>query len=150
MLSEVSDDEELMPATLNRKSRFAPVRDRISATRNSMLESESSEDTSHSMMWMFLCVFRAVMAERSTSPALERTPAMMVVDGSEASCRTNSRPIPRLAPVRKYVFGILRRDFCRTVFGARELRRGEVVDGITNVEVGVGAWICIVIGAICD
>jgi hypothetical protein len=69
-----------------------------------MLERLSSEPTSHSMMWMLEFVFSALRSERSA--ARERTPAMMVLEGLMASCRTNSRPMPRLAPVRKYV-GIL-------------------------------------------
>jgi len=80
------------------------VRERISATRNSRLDKESSDETSHSMTWMFCWLLSDESSDVSFD--FERTAAMMVVEGWEASWRTNSRPMPRLAPVRKYV-GIL-------------------------------------------
>ena len=38
-----------------------------------------------------------------SSPVSDRTPAMIVLDALPDSCRTNSRPRPRLAPVMTYV-----------------------------------------------
>jgi hypothetical protein len=95
----VSDDVALMPATLNKKSSF--FEPRISETRDCTDEREELEDASTSMMWMFLWLLRAERSEWSVD--VLRMPAMMVLSVEEASWRTNSRPRPRFAPVRKYV-----------------------------------------------
>jgi len=100
-VSEVSVLVALMPATLKRKSRLLPDFVRISATRNSRPDRESRLLTSHSTMWILECVLRASRSERSAD--LLRTPAMMVFVGLAESWRTNSKPMPRFAPVRKYV-----------------------------------------------
>lgn len=64
-----------------------------------MPESDSREPTSHSTMCTLLFEFKECRSDRSMD--LERTPAMMVLEGLAASWRTNSRPMPRLAPVKK-------------------------------------------------
>jgi len=99
MVREVSEEVAFMPATLKMKSRFDPVRERISATRKEREERESGDEMLHSMMWMFLFVLRLESSEVSFD--LERTAAMILLVGWEESWRTNSRPMPRLAPVRK-------------------------------------------------
>lgn len=87
MVRLVSDDVAFMPATLKMKSRFEPVRERISATRKEREESESGEEMLHSIMWMFLFELRFCSSEMSFD--LERTAAMMVLVGWGESWRTN-------------------------------------------------------------
>jgi len=59
---------------------------------------EGNEEVSHSRTWMLLCcLFRDLRAERSDER--ERVLAMTVLEGSEESWLTNSRPIPLFAPV---------------------------------------------------
>lgn len=94
MVSAVWWETEFTPALLRRKSIF--LLERVEARALVKEEMEALEPVSQTRMWV---VFEAADCRSKVSVASERMQAMMVLEVSWASWRTNSRPRPRLAPV---------------------------------------------------
>lgn len=91
--NEVCSGTELMPALLSKKSILPPLRaSPASSTKERM---ESRDPVSHVRYWVDE---DAAFLRSPRSEDEERTQARILLESSIDSCRTNSRPSPRLAP----------------------------------------------------